>query len=517
MRQLFIFLFLSMFSVISFALPNIKLSAASDEVFEINNDNVYDKNGNQFMTIRNGKLYEIEKDTCIGTISEDKEKIYINLEDEKFKIYSFDFDKSTGLILKAIYYKDNSSDISVVFEYEKEKLIKSTNFDKDNTITGYTIYSYDKKTGKKSKESYYNESNILSSLTEFDIKTDKRIKQQEFNDDGTVKNQTIYDKNTGNAIERLIYEQSSKKPTKWTFLKFDDNGKYSLNDEYYLTSSLCSYRVLADYAEKSKESPIDWNENYSVIVRKFDFTKLTDGYAYIENLRNKHYLSSSSFALCKENSNFSYCFNTSENDEIDISSCYEIEFIKKAPDYSMFRKSKGGGAFGFDIGMTYEEVKEACGGSEPEHIADDRYYVKPKKAHPLFEKYIVWINDSVGLYYIKGISRNINTTSYGTEVKNKFKDLLSSLEKKYGKFEMTDTIKEDYYFKDEQYWMTALRDGARTYKANWTATKENYKNFNGIMNISTGTEAYYSTSANIWIEYAFINYFDAQESVNDAL
>lgn len=67
--------------------------------------------------------------------------------------------------------------------------------------------------------------------------------------------------------------------------------------------------------------------------------------------------------------------------------------------------------------MTYDEVKEACGGSEPEHIADNRYIVKPKKSHPLFEKYIVWISDSVGLYYIKGISRDISTTSYGTEVK----------------------------------------------------------------------------------------------------
>ncbi|MBQ6908409.1 MAG: hypothetical protein IJQ28_08545 [Clostridia bacterium] len=194
-----------------------------------------------------------------------------------------------------------------------------------------------------------------------------------------------------------------------------------------------------------------------------------------------------------------------------------MEFIKKAADYSTYRKDKGIGVFGFSIGMTYDEVKEACGGSEPEHIADNRYIVKPKKSHPLFEKYIVWISDSVGLYYIKGISRDISTTSYGTEVKNKFNDLLSSLEKKYGKFKMTDTVKSDYYLKDNQYWMSAMRDGARTYQANWNATEDNFKDFNGVMSIAIGIKADYSISAYIWIEYAFLNALDAEQEKDDVL
>ena len=47
------------------------------------------------------------------------------------------------------------------------------------------------------------------------------------------------------------------------------------------------------------------------------------------------------------------------------------------------------------------------------------------------------------LYYIKGISREIKTTDYGTEVKQEFSKLLSPLEKKYGKFKKVDKLSKD--------------------------------------------------------------------------
>lgn len=303
-------------------------------------------------------------------------------------------------------------------------------------------------------------------------------------------------------------------------MKFD-NGIYTVSDGVHLNSEFCMYYTLEQYSEESKTAPVNWNENYSAIVRKHDFNKHTAGYEVIETLKNKRFLSSMPFTLCKNNSNFYYCFDTTANDEIDLSSCYEIELIKKRKDYPAMNKSgKGKGPFGFDIGMTYDEVKEACGGSEPEHIADNRYYVKPKKAHPLFEKYIVWISDAVGLYYIKGISRDISTSDYGTEAKRQFGNLLAVLEKKYGSFNLIDTIKSDYYWKDEKYWMRALRDGARTYRAEWTVTKENNADFDGLLVIYLGIDSMdkYSTSeAYIWIEYGFQNYNDAQEALDDVL
>lgn len=82
---------------------------------------------------------------------------------------------------------------------------------------------------------------------------------------------------------------------------------------------------------------------------------------------------------------------------------------------------------------------------------------------------------------------------------------------------MTNTVKSDYYLKDNQYWMSAMRDGARTYQANWNATEDNFKDFNGVMSIAIGIKADYSISAYIWIEYAFLNALDAEQEKDDVL
>ena len=518
MKKLLFCVLFAVMSFLSFAFPNMKLYLDSEIAFEINEDKILDKEGKVSMIIRDGNLYETENSMCVGTISEDKEKLYISLTNGDLKIFSFDFDKFSGAILKTIYYKDNSVDSSILFEYDKDKLLKTATYDGNNSLTGTSQYSYDKKTGIRTKLLEYNENNQLIFLTEFDNKHGRKAKTTEYNKDCTIKTQTFYDKETGNSIERLVYDPNTKKPVKWTFLQFDEEGKYSVSENYWLSSRMCWYNDLEEYAEKSKEEPVDWNESYSAKIRKYNFTKSSDGYSIIENLKNKHYLSSSPFALCKNNSNFTYCFSTNKNDEIDISSCYEIELIKKKRDYSKLNKSgEGKGPFGFDIGMTYEQVKKACNGTELEHISDDRYYVKPKKSHPLFEKYIVWISDEYGLYYIKAISHDIYSSEYGTEVKREFDKILAPLERKYGKFSKTDTVKSDYYFKDEKDFMMALRDGARTYRAEWYATKDNYQDYDGLTGILLGIDVTLISRAYIWLEYEFLNHDDAKDALNDVL
>ena len=178
------------------------------------------------------------------------------------------------------------------------------------------------------------------------------------------------------------------------------------------------------------------------------------------------------------------------------------------------------GPFGLDIGMTIEDVTKACGGNKPEYISDDRYYIQPVKSHPLFEGYAVWISETEGLYYIKGISREIPANSYGTEVKQEFARLLSPLERKYGKFSKTDKISNDTLFQDEKYWMTAVAEGSRTYEAHWTADENNFEKFGGLTTISAGvrTKATYSiTKAYIWIEYGFANATDGFDNLDDVL
>ncbi|MCR5217546.1 hypothetical protein [Treponema sp.] len=177
------------------------------------------------------------------------------------------------------------------------------------------------------------------------------------------------------------------------------------------------------------------------------------------------------------------------------------------------------GPFGLNMGMTLEEVTAACK-EEPEYIADDRYYIQPLKSHPLFDGYVVWVNETQGLYYIKGVSKEINTNDYGTEIKLEFSKILSPLERKYGKFKMINKLSNDTIWKDDKYWMNALADGARTYRADWEATEDTMNNFDGLIAISLGinTKASYITNkAYIWIEYGFINSADGFSSLDDVL
>lgn len=178
------------------------------------------------------------------------------------------------------------------------------------------------------------------------------------------------------------------------------------------------------------------------------------------------------------------------------------------------------GPFGLDMGMTIEDVTKACGGNEPEYISDDRYYIQPVKSHPLFEGYVVWISETKGLYYIKGISREIQTNDYGTEVKQEFARLLSPLERKYGTFAKIDKISKDSLFQDEKYWMRALAEGSRTFEAHWSDGEDDSEKFGGLTTISIGirTQATYITDkAYICIEYGFANAVSAFDNLDDVL
>lgn len=189
----------------------------------------------------------------------------------------------------------------------------------------------------------------------------------------------------------------------------------------------------------------------------------------------------------------------------------------------VFSLSVFAGPFGLDMGMTIEDVTKACGGNEPEYISDDRYYIQPVKSHPLFEGYVVWISETEGLYYIKGISREIPANSYGTEVKQEFARLLSPLERKYGKFEIIDEIVSDdvlpYKLKQDS-WMLTIAEGSRICEAHWSTDEEKFEKFDGLITISIGvkTEATYITSkAYIWIEYGFENAIEGFNALDDVL
>lgn len=171
------------------------------------------------------------------------------------------------------------------------------------------------------------------------------------------------------------------------------------------------------------------------------------------------------------------------------------------------------------MGMSLEELSAVCT-EEPRHICDDRYVIHPEKSHPLFEGYVAWVSETEGLYYIRGVSRDIKTNGYGTEVKQEFSALLSPLERKYGKFKRTDTLDKNSLWYNENEWMNAIASGARTYEAHWTATEDNSEKFEGLITIDAGikTRATYVTDeAYIWLEYGFANAERGFATLDDVL
>ena len=132
--------------------------------------------------------------------------------------------------------------------------------------------------------------------------------------------------------------------------------------------------------------------------------------------------------------------------------------------------------FGLSMGMTLDEITEACVGSKPVHIENDCYQIYPAKTHPLFKQYAVFVDSKHGLYCIKAVSEEISTNDYGTEIKNAFTEIEGRISKTYGKCRLIDELSSDYFATSEQYWVSQLADGARTYAAIWESSTRNKLN-----------------------------------------
>ena len=122
--------------------------------------------------------------------------------------------------------------------------------------------------------------------------------------------------------------------------------------------------------------------------------------------------------------------------------------------------------FGLKMGMTIKEIAKECEG-KPEFIKNDAYMIKPKKSHPSFEHYIVFVDKNKGLYQIKAISPSISTNDYGTELQSSFNATKDRVAKRYGEPTIRDEIDQNSVFQDGNYWMYTLKGGARTLAAIW--------------------------------------------------
>lgn len=162
------------------------------------------------------------------------------------------------------------------------------------------------------------------------------------------------------------------------------------------------------------------------------------------------------------------------------------------------------GPFGLEMGMSYEQVKEACGGREPVSVGNGAYIITPTKTHPYFIRYIAWIDDIEGLNYIKAIGADIDTNGYGIELRSKFESLESSLSKSYGKCDRTSFLLPSSIWDEPDDWMKALEKKERYLLSAW-GRKYGSTLPENITSIGLVASANSSSNGYITLEYEFSN------------
>lgn len=124
--------------------------------------------------------------------------------------------------------------------------------------------------------------------------------------------------------------------------------------------------------------------------------------------------------------------------------------------------------FGLKMGMTIDEISAQCE-EDPSFMKDDVYLIKPKKSHPLFSYYAVYVNQKVGLYQIRAISDSVTCNKYGTEIQNAFNSVKDRIAKTYGKPKIIDKLDPNIhsFLQKAEHWFQNLKDGSYQLSAIW--------------------------------------------------
>jgi hypothetical protein len=168
-----------------------------------------------------------------------------------------------------------------------------------------------------------------------------------------------------------------------------------------------------------------------------------------------------------------------------------------------------GGPFGIDFGMSLEQVRQISR-TTPINTEDDYYTITPPNTHEIFTTYVVQIHPTYGVYFIRAISRNISTNRHGTELLALFNNLVSNVERTYGKYLKRDTLNPESIFTESQYFMYTLSRGDRELTIFWHRDEGSNMPDN-LLGISLYAEARISSIGYIVIEYYSMNYDKIEE------
>lgn len=171
------------------------------------------------------------------------------------------------------------------------------------------------------------------------------------------------------------------------------------------------------------------------------------------------------------------------------------------------------GPLGLNKGMTLEELnKHGSFTPVPRH----QFVYESKNltnGHPDFQSYTALVTPAHGLCKIMATSRNIESSSYGTEIEEKFKDLISALTGKYGApGKQHNFLKQGSIWNEPKYWMMGLLKKERILSAFWLPP-ENSNLPDSLTTIYVQTVALSRSHGFIELNYEFDNVSECIDTV----
>ena len=156
------------------------------------------------------------------------------------------------------------------------------------------------------------------------------------------------------------------------------------------------------------------------------------------------------------------------------------------------------GPFGLEMGMSLDGLKAL--GVNPTMIATGYYKVDPPSPHPEFERYIVQMDATEGVFWIKAVGKDIADSGYGFSTKSKFSEIDKALSAAYGTGQMVDLLFPNSIWDELDDWMMSIRKDERLYYKSWEKS-DGSAIASGILSIYLGADASSSSNGYLTLEY----------------
>ncbi|ENC8480408.1 hypothetical protein ABK514_002684 [Escherichia coli] len=177
----------------------------------------------------------------------------------------------------------------------------------------------------------------------------------------------------------------------------------------------------------------------------------------------------------------------------------------------------GDGPLGFQMGLSVKNIEDMTGKKlEPVDGSYGLYIVdtSPKKNN-LFETFGLLISPDVGLCQIRAVTYDINTDSYGLELKSQFDDLAASITAIYGNGKKEDFLYPGSIWDRPQDWLSGLVKQERVYMQEWSGPND-AMNKNEIESIIMNTKGKNTSQGYIVLQYSFKNNSKCQEEIENS-